>query len=184
MNKIKSITLSIDEFSQILEISDPPLRKDVLAAVQKAAADPDSIDLTAYAESHPLTQSLVKKLKTRADAARRRAEKRKTARAVTKRKNLTVRANGMVIDMPLNDNNVRRLLWVKQHYTETIDNIMRILTAQSDNSLGQQLSACFSEVAGAVRAYLRPLIDVASDYFRTPKHLRPQTVRVPLPAGL
>ncbi|MDE5608436.1 MAG: hypothetical protein K2I64_05845 [Muribaculaceae bacterium] len=184
MNKAKTITLTLDEFSQILKISDPALRESILTAVQNAAANPESIDLSAYIDAHPLIQSLVKKLKTRAEAARKRAEKRKTALTVPKHEYLTVPADGMVIDMPLNDNNVRRLLWVKQHYAETIDNIMRILTAQGDNSLGQQLSACFSKVAGAVRAYLRPLIDVASDYFRTPKHLRPQTVRIPMPSAL
>ncbi|MDE5608601.1 MAG: hypothetical protein K2I64_06680 [Muribaculaceae bacterium] len=180
MNKSKTITLTIDEFSQILEISDPTLRQAILTAVQNAAAAPDSIDLSAYTDAHPLIQSLVKKLKTRAEAARKRAEKRKAAPAKPKKQ--TAAANAPAVYMPLNDNNVRRLLWIKQHYAETIDNIMRILTAQNGNTLGQHLSSCFSEVASAVQAYLRPLIDVASDYFRTPKHRRPLTVRIPMPA--
>ncbi len=176
MNKAKTITLTIDEFSQILEISDPALRQAILTAVQNAVADPDTIDLSAYAD--PLTVSLLKRIKTRAEAARRRAEKRKSAPA--KPKKPTAAANAPAVYMPLNDNNVRRLLWIKQHYAETIDNIMRILTAQNGNTLGQHLSACFSEVAASVQAYLRPLIDVASNYFRTPKHRRPLTVRIPV----
>ncbi|MDE5608218.1 MAG: hypothetical protein K2I64_04715 [Muribaculaceae bacterium] len=180
MNKSKTITLTIDEFSQIIEISDPVLRQAILTAVQNAAAAPDSIDLSAYTDAHPLIQSLVKKLKTRAEAARRRAEKRKAAPAKQPKQEQTAAA----VYMPLNDNNVRRLLWIKQHFTETIDNIMRILTAQNGNTLGQHLSVCFSEVAASVQAYLRPLIDVASNYFRTPKHRRPLTVRIPMCPGL
>lgn len=182
MNNIKSITLTIDEFSQILEISDPARREAVLTAVRDAAAAPDCIDLSAYTD--PLIHSLVKKLKARADIARKRAEKRKASPAVPKPRKLTVPADAMAIDMTLTEGNVRRLLWVNQHYAATIDNIVRILTAQGSNSLGQQLSACFSEVADAVKAYLSPLIDLASDYYRTPRHLRPQTVRIPLPANL
>ncbi|MDE5608319.1 MAG: hypothetical protein K2I64_05245 [Muribaculaceae bacterium] len=182
MNKAKTITLTIDEFSQILEISDSALREAVLTAVRSALADPDSIDLSAYAD--PLTISLLKRIKCRAEAARRRAEKRKAAPAKQPKKKQTAPTNATAVYMPLNDNNVRRLLWIKQHYAETIDNIMRILTAQNGNTLGQQLSACFSEVAASVQAYLRPLIDVASNYFRTPKHRRPLTVRIPVPANL
>ncbi|MDE5607569.1 MAG: hypothetical protein K2I64_01395 [Muribaculaceae bacterium] len=184
MNKSKTITLTIDEFSQIIEISDPVLRQAILTAVQNAAAAPESIDLSAYTDAHPLIQSLVKKLKTRAEAARKRAEKRKATPAKQPKKKQTTAANTTAVYMPLNDNNVRRLLWIKQHYAETIDNIMRILTAQNGNTLGQHLSSCFSEVASAVQAYLRPLIDVASNYFRTPKHRRPLTVRIPMPSGL
>ncbi|MBD5214082.1 MAG: hypothetical protein HDS75_04575 [Bacteroidales bacterium] len=186
MNKAKTITLTIDEFTQIIEISDMAIREAVLTAVRSALEDPDSISPDDYADSHPLISTLINKIKSRAESARMRAEKRKANRALPKpvSKASTPGSADMMIDMPLNDSTVRRLLWVKQNYAVAIDNIMRILAAQSGNTLGRELSTCFSEIAEAVKAYLRPLIDAASGYFRTPRHLRPHTVRVPIPARL
>ncbi|MDE5607787.1 MAG: hypothetical protein K2I64_02500, partial [Muribaculaceae bacterium] len=180
----------IDEFSQIIEISDPALREAVLTAVRSAVSDPDSIDLSAYTD--PLTVSLLKRIKTRAKAARRRAEKRAAKRAekfkaAPDQQYLAQPADPsvpMAVDMQLNEGNMRRLLWLKQHYAETIDNVMRILTDQGAMSLGHRLAVSFNEVTSGIKAYLRPLMEMATAYFNTPKPLRPRICRIPLPPEL
>ena len=189
MNKAKTIILTIDEFSRILEISDPSLRESILTAVQNAAVAPESIDLSAYTDAHPLIQSHVKKLKTRADAARRRAEKRAGIRkAALTQQPPTPSQSGhsatMAVDMELKEGNMRRLLWLKQHYAETVDNVMRILTDQGSQSVGHRLAVSFSELTSGIKVYLRPLIEMATAYFNTPKPLRPRTMRIPMPACL
>ena len=178
MNKVKTLTLTIDEFSQILQITDLALRDAILTAVTEAIDAPESIDLTAYADADPLLISILTRLRTRAESARKRAEKRRSSLVVPRK--VTVSQDTKMIEMELNESNVRRLLWVRQHYAETIDNIMRILTSQSHNSLGRELSTCFGGITTAIRAYLRPLFEVAATYFRTPRHLRPRTISIPM----
>ncbi len=185
MNKAKTITLTIDEFSRILGISDPSLRESILTAVQNAAANPQSIDLSAYTDAHPLIHSLVKKLKTRAEAARRRAEKRAGIRKATlTQQPHTPPQSGhpatMAVDMELTDFNVRCLLWIKQHGKIMIDSLMHIFKAQHPGSVGHAAIEWFNVVSADLKEYFRPMIEVASHYFKLPKYNRPHSLRIPV----
>ncbi len=76
MNRIKTLTLSIAEISEIFAISDSAVREQAISIIQSAANDPENINPDIYTDFHPIIQKLIQKLQRRVELARRRAEAR------------------------------------------------------------------------------------------------------------
>ena len=84
------------------------------------------------------------------------------------------------IELKISEPVVKRLLWIKQNFSTAIDAVTRVLSAYEDeDAAAGKLSAAVSSVYAIVTAYLRPLTELAKDYFRIPKHLRPTTITIP-----
>lgn len=189
MKKIKSLTLSLSEITDILSIDDPDVRRAAIEALEKAAADPEKIDLEEHLDGPPVILTLVHKVHRRAEAARKRAETRAKNRLGNPlpknhafetlfrgRKSST----GDTFEVKINESVVRRLLWIKQNLPIAVDTVKRILAAyEVQNEMARTLSQTLTDTYNSVTEYLRPLSEAATRYFNTPKHRRPTTIRIP-----
>lgn len=198
MNRIKTLTLSIAEIAEIFAIGDPAVREQAISIIQSAASDPENIDPDRYAGCHPIIQKLIQKLKHRVEMAYRRAEARdrrkaenaaqKAADAAQKPKNNAYEtlhrqragAKPGTLDVMINESVARRLLWIKQNFPVAVDTVKRILAAYEVlDERARILLANLTDIFNSVTDYLLPLANVANNYFRTPKHLRPSSVTIP-----
>ena len=187
MNKIKSITLSLTELTDILELTDPAVRQAAINALHAAAADPENADPDSYLDAPAVVHTLVDKVHRRAKAAKKRAETRAKNKRMTLQDALWRERPGLqsgTIELKINESVVKRLLWIKQNFPAAVDTVTRVLAAyEEQDDMARVISLNLNSIFRFVTAYLRPLTDVANDYFRTPKHLRPTTITIPTKAA-
>ena len=103
-NRIKSLTLSIADISEIFAISDPEVREMAVRILQDEANAPENIDPDRYVGCHPVIQKLIQKLKHRVELSRRRAEaraRRKAEEAARKAEEATQKADEASKSRPL-----------------------------------------------------------------------------------
>lgn len=182
MKKIKSLTLSLEEITDILSIDDPGIRRAAIDALHDSAADPESIDLEKHLDGPSVVLTLVHKVHRRAEAAKKRAETR--AKNIKKHKEAQPRpdekAGQETVELKINENIFRKILWTKQNYSIAVNTVLGILSFLKDtDKTAQVLFDTLTDIHSSLGEYLRPLTKVASDYFRIPKHHRPAAVTIP-----
>lgn len=78
----------------------------------------------------------------------------------------------------MNDNIVKRLLWLRQHLDNSIGRLTAALTAQPGDPVGAEMSRIVTEVMDYVSGYLNPMTEAAAIYMRTHRKLRRATTDV------
>lgn len=179
-NTIKSLTLSIDELSRILLMDDPEERRQVLAALTENVSSPESLDVSRYSDSSPITQCIVRKISRRVEMRRRRREK-----IARKKASLTGREDACIDEKPgagkvppasleLNKATVGRLLWIKQNHKNWLRAVTAILDALTGSEVYAKVAEEVRRVADMIFGCLKPLIDQAAVYHQTPARFRPR----------
>ncbi len=194
MNRIKTLTLSIADISEIFAISDPAVREQAISIIQSAANDPENIDPDRYAGCHPVIQKLIQKLQHRVELSRRRAEARarreaeQAAEAARQSKNnafetLYRQRAGVkpgTLEVKINESVARRLLWIRQNFPAAVDAVRRVVAAyEAEDEMARIVSTNLTNMFNFVTGYLKPLTEAASTYFRTPKSRRSSSVIIP-----
>lgn len=167
--KIKSITLSITELTNLLSIDSADVRRQALEALNEAVAEPENIDIERYRDSHPVVQAIVEKVDRRARSACRRAESR--AARKQQKQDVTIRVE-------MTDSTVKRLLWLRQNLHKTLGRLNDALTAQSDDPIGARMALIIDAVMESTSRYINPMMEAAAAYMRAPKKLRPEAMDV------
>ena len=168
MNKIKTLTLSLSEITDILQITDPVVREAAVKALNIAAENPEAIDLEQYQDSPRVVRTLVEKVHRKARNARKRAEARAKKKSLFSYKK--------AINVRVDDKVAKRLLWIKQNLPVAVDAVTRALAGCEGEESAVALSAAVTEIFESVTDYLRPLTEGAKRYFHLPKYARPSHV--------
>lgn len=179
---IKTLSLSIDEIRQLIEISDPDHRQQVLQSLTNATTDPDEeINPDDYAETHPMALRIAEKVNKKINAAKRRRLKRsqKAKQPESETTSPTVvserqPAPDEKIFVELTAATVDRLLWLKQNHKLWRKAINCIIEAISGSNIPHQLRTQIQPLLKRLFNYLDPLIRQASQYYKTPKRFRPR----------
>lgn len=177
---IKTLTLSIDEIRQLIEISDPDHRNQVLKSLtDNAATPPTEIAPENYAEAPPMALRLAQKIRRKAaDAERRRSRRQNKQKQILdsdapKSKPAPAKTNENVV-IELSEATVSRLLWLKQNHKLWCKAINCIVESISGSNIPLQLRAQIQLPLNHLFDYLNPLIHQAADYHLTPKQFRPR----------
>lgn len=179
---IKSLTLSVDEIRQLIELTDPEARRQVMQSLADGVENPaETIDETAYAGSHPMARRIAEKISRKAKAAARRrqttAARRESVerpeKAVTSQPKIEFRCDNSVM-IELNDATVGRLLWLKQNHKSWCRAIRCIVSSMIGSEIPRQILSLLSDLIDTLFRYVEPLIRQASDYRSIPKAHRPR----------
>lgn len=185
---IKSLSLSFDEIRQLIEISDPEHRRQVLRSLTETDETPSSeIDPEAFTGSHPMALRIAQKIRRKTQAALRRRQTRKSRQENTgpakkpalppQQQQIDARG-GDIITLELNEATVGRLLWLKQNHALWMKAIRCVVDAIAGSDLPGRIARQLNDNLNALFAYIRPLIVHASDYHSTPRRFRPRFASV------
>lgn len=176
---IKSLTLTVDEIRQLIEITDPEARRQVLQSLSDQPAG--EINPDDYSDSHPMALRIARKIQRKEIATRRRREKRALqAQSVdAEEKNglvgeptIEARENDL-ITIDLNEATVRRLLWLKQNHALWLKAVKCIVAAINGSGIPARITAQLLAGIDALFSYINPLIRQAAEYHSTPRRFRP-----------
>lgn len=178
---IKSLTLSVDEIRQLIELTDPEERRQVMQSLADGVENPaETIDEATYAGSHPMARRIAEKISRKAKAAARRraaAALRESGdrpeKAVTSQPKIEFRSDSSVM-IELSDATVGRLLWLKQNHKSWCRAIRCIVNSMIGSDVPGQILSRLSDLIDSLFRYVEPLIRQASDYRRIPKAHRPR----------
>ncbi len=198
MNKTKTLPLSLTDIIDLIELDDTRLMLRAIDLITKAFDDPDKVTPADLDRAPRIARTIVERLKADKEAAAKRAEAARQRRAQAKEQKAKEQeaaqtpdssatlcrqrhgATPGTIEVKINENVAKRLLWIKQHFPAIADAISRVLTAyQVTDPRARQTFSNFNTTVDLVTDYLRPLIEAASSYFRTPKRLRPASITIP-----
>ncbi len=188
MNKVKSINLSIEEITAIFAITDESLRNRAIQAITTAAENPEAVNIDDYLDGDPLILELVWRIVRKDRMARERRERRAANPQQRKPRGIKNSAKPLDIsghsdlqpvEIDMSESNVRRLLWVRQHFNETIEQVTRVLAIHSADWMSEDLAKSLKSISEMVYMYLQPSLKSASEVAKLPRRLRPRTIPVP-----
>lgn len=178
---IKSLTLSVDEIRQLIELTDPEARRQVMQSLADGVEKPaETIDEATYAGSHPMARRIAEKISRKAKAAARRRAKAaqresvdRPEKPVASQPKIEFRSDNSVM-IELSDATVGRLLWLKQNHKSWCRAIRCIVNSMIGSEIPGQILSRLSDLIDSLFRYVEPLIRQASDYRRIPKAHRPR----------
>lgn len=176
---IKSLTLTVDEIRQLIEITDPEARRQLLQSLSDQPAG--EINPDDYSDSHPMALKIARKIQRKEIATRRRREKRvlqaqsasvKETNSLVEQPTIEARKNDL-ITIDLNEATVCRLLWLKQNHALWLKAVKCIVAAINGSGIPARIAAQMLSGIDALFSYLNPLIRQAAEYHSTPRRFRP-----------
>lgn len=171
--KTHTITLTVDEFNRLMSISDDNRRKQAAKAITTCATTPDAAPASHGDET---VSAVTRRMQERRERARRAAERRKARREQGKQELPKAQ-----FQLRMTEGNVRRLLWLKQHFTEWLENVVIAFDAVTDWSIGPKIATTMEYMCSLAAVLLRPMTDAAAAYMKTPRRMRPATMTLTLP---
>lgn len=175
---IKTLTLSIDEIRQLIEIADPKHRQQVLQSLtDNAATPPTEIAAEDYAETHPMALRLAEKIRRKAEAAERRRLKRQNRQEQPHQSNEETweeKRPVEKIEIYLDEPTVDRLLWLKKNHKLWRKAINCITESIIGSSIPRQLRVQIQSLLRRLFDYIDPLIRKVNKYYDIPKQFRPR----------
>ena len=184
MKTVKSLVLSIDEISDLLLISSPQVRNAAVKALYRAATAPDYIFLEEYANEPEIVQNLVKKVKGRVDAVKKRNETRAKNKQKHKEELLCLNPadESREIEVTVDEKMSRYLRWIATTYGKMVSIVRHVIAVHGlkDNPAARKLSVRFSEICRLVADYIRPLVEVGQGFYDISRDRRPIKVIMPM----
>lgn len=156
-----------------MSIDDPVKRRRALEAINRCAENPDSKpeESDCKAVNSVTGRICLKAERRRAAAARRKARRKEIESGLSEKS----------FNLPADDFVLRRLLWVKQHYSEWVDQVTRALRELKTWKLGTHIAESLQAVTDLVYTHLKPMIEAANNIIKRPRRNRPSHVPVLLP---
>lgn len=180
--EIKSVSLSVDEIRQLLSIESAEERKEVLDVLTEGAANPEAVDAERYLDSHPMALCLAHKISRKVEQRRQRAESKLRRQAEEKKKERVVtaerpferivRSSDELNEIVFNQTIVKWLLWLKRNHSSWRRSLFGVLKSLRRDVVPQELVGDLESAIEGLWDYLKPLVDRASDYYRTPSSKR------------
>lgn len=183
--KIKTFTISVDELTDILSITDPSVRDAAISAIRSAASDPDSISDNPEGEAAPVLLRIRRKAISRSrEKARRqkRAEAKKVQDKVQDDQAQPTQnpTNAQSPRVPYTEEIARKLLYLKSNMNQTFDytiDIIKIFTfGDSRFTAGTEL---IERIFDRIRIDFAPMFDFATIYMNMPPAEREGITAVP-----
>lgn len=183
-NTIKTLTLSVEEILQLIDITDADSRRQVAQSLIGCSDIPsDDIDETAYSDQHPMALCLAKKVQRKVKSAHRRKQRMMEKKQSSPTKETTNRTEynssttakptpDEAICLELNEATVGRLLWLKQNHKTWCKALNCIVEAMMGSLYPKDLHSDILSLLKQLFSIVNPLINQAADYHLTPKRLR------------